>query len=212
MDAARAHHNPGWALGVQTQYTEGIPMNAMTAKLKMNGVLPMLGVLLVAMMLPLGGFAQASTATVPPGGAPSPEEPATDKAGCVLDHHTYTCNFGGFHHVFHHAKTISIEASPRDQASLTQLTELVGAINRTIAPTGQADLIFTVLPIDHGGVIIGPGDVDLATLRVYEQAPDGSRGELLWAETYRGQADRPWPATVHALIRQFQDRMARPHK
>jgi hypothetical protein len=199
-------------LGAETRYKEGITMNAMTAKLKMYAVLPMAGVLLVAMMLPLAGFSQASTATVPPGGAPSPEVEATDKAGCVLDHHTYTCNFGGFHHVFHRAKTISIEATPRDNASLSQLTELVGAINRSIAPAGQADLIFTVLPLDHGGVVIGPGDVDLATLRIYEQAADGSRGELLWAETYRGQADRPWPATVHALIRQFQERMSRPHK
>jgi hypothetical protein len=187
-------------------------MNATTAKMKTNTVLPLAGVLLVALMLPLAVFAQASTASVPPGGAPSPEVEPTDKAGCVLDHHNYTCNFGAFHHMFHRAKTIAVEASPRDRASLTQLTELVGAINRSVAPAGQADLIFTILPIDHGGVIIGPADLDLATLRIYEQAADGSHGELLWAETYRGQADRPWPATVHALIRQFQDRMARPHK
>ncbi len=186
-------------------------MNDTTAKKRLNGVW-LSGIVSAAMMLPVAGLAQAPTSSVPPGGESSEPGPTTDRAGCALDKHTYVCSFGGFHHVFHRSKTIAIEASPRDQAALAQLNELVVALNRTVAPAGQGDLIFTVLPIDHGGVIIGPGDVEMATLRIYEQGPDGTRGEMLWAETYRGQADRPWPATVHALLRQFQERMAKRYK
>jgi len=195
-------------MGVLPVDTEG---KSMTAKKRLNSVV-LCGIVLAAMMLSVACVAQAPTSSVPPGGAPSDVGETTDRAGCVLDNHAYVCSFGGFHHVFHRSKTIAIEASPRDQAALRQLDELVVALNRTVAPAGQGDLVFAVLPIDHGGVIIGPGDVEMATLRVYEQGTDGAHGELLWAETYRGQADRPWPATVHALIRQFQERMAKRYK
>jgi hypothetical protein len=186
-------------------------MNDATAEKRHSGVW-VCGIVLAAMMLPVAGLAQAPTSSVPPEGASSDPGPTTDRAGCVLDKHTYVCSFGGFHHVFHRSKTIAIEADPRDHAALNQLNELVVALNRTVAPAGQGDLIFAVLPVDHGGVIIGPGDVDMATLRIYERGPDGTRGEMLWAETYRGQSDRPWPATVHALLRQFQERMAKRYK
>jgi hypothetical protein len=193
-------------MGVLSQNTEGKSMSATTAKRRL---LNLLSGLLLGAMLPLAAVAQAPTSSEQPTGVPSPEIESTDRAGCVLDHHTYTCNFGAFHHMFHRSKTIAIEASPRDHAALSQLTELVAALNRTVAPDGQGELVFTVLPLDHGGVIIGPGDVDMATLRVYEQGSDGAHGELLWVETYRGQSDRPWPATVYALIRQFHDRMVK---
>jgi hypothetical protein len=198
-------------MGVLPLNTEGKSMNDITAKSGLNGVW-LAGIVLAAMMLPMVGLAQAPTSSVPPGGDSSEVGPTTDRAGCVLDGRNYVCSFGGFHHMFHRSKTIAIEASPRDQAALAQLNELVLALNRTVAPAGQGDLIFAVLPIDHGGVIIGPGDVDMATLRIYEQGPEGAHGELLWAETYRGQSDRPWPATVHALLRQFQERMAKRYK
>jgi hypothetical protein len=208
---ADLRHNPGRTMGVLPLDTEGNSMNDSAAKKRLNSVV-LCGVVLAAMMFSVGCVAQAPTSSVPPGGESSEPGPTTDRAGCVLDGRNYVCSFGGFHHVFHRSKTIAIEASPRDQAALTQLNELVVALNRTVAAAGQGDLIFAVLPIDHGGVIIGPGDVDMATLRIYDQGPDGTRGEMLWAETYRGQADRPWPATVHALLRQFQERMAKRYK
>jgi hypothetical protein len=179
--------------------------------LHMGGIRLTLGMLL---LLPLHNvlIAQATTSSEPPSGAPAIAGPTIDRAGCVLNGHIYICNFGAFHHVFHHAMTIAVEASPRDHAAQTQLGELAGALNRTVAPVNDADLIFSILPIDNGGVIIGPADVDLATLRIYARGAEGAHGELLWAETYRGQADHPWPATVHALIRQFQDRMAKRYR
>ena len=182
-----------------------------TATKKLHSVfLP--GIVLAAMMVPMACVGQAPTSSVPPAGASSDVGETTDRAGCVLDGHTYLCSFGGFHHAFHRSKTIAIEASPRDRAALSQLNDLVVALNRTVAPAGQGDLIFAVLPVDHGGVIIGPGDIDMATLRIYEQGTDGTHGEMLWAETFRGPGDRPWPATVHALIQQFQERMAERRK
>jgi hypothetical protein len=186
-------------------------MNDTATKKRANAVVRS-GIVLAAMMVPLACLGQAPTSSVPPEGASSDVGPTTDRAGCVLDHSTYICSFGGFHHAFHRSKSIAIEATPRDRAALAQLNDLVVALNRTVAPAGQGDLIFAVLPVDHGGVIIGPGDVDMATLRIYEQGPEGTHGEMLWAETYRGQGDRPWPATVHALIQQFQERMAKRYK
>jgi len=171
-----------------------------------------LAILFLAATASLAARAQGSSSSVPPEGATSDAGPTTDRAGCVLHGSVYTCNFGAFHHAFHHAKTISVEASPRDRAALSQLEELVPQLNRSVAAEGQGDLIFSVLPIDHGAITIGPADVELATLRIYERGSEGAHGELVWSETYRGQADHPWPSTVHALLMQFRDRMKmRPH-
>jgi hypothetical protein len=167
----------------------------------------LLAILLLAAASTVTAYAQASPSSVPPEGALSEAGPTTDRLGCVLHGHIYTCNFGAFHHAFHRAKTISVEASPRDRAALSQLQELVGQLNRSVAPEGQGDLIFSVLPIDNGAILVGPADLDLATLRIYERGPEGGHGELVWSETYRGQADHPWPSTVHALLMQFRDRM-----
>ena len=69
------------------------------------------------------------------------------------------------------------------------------------------DLTFLLIPMQSTGVHIGPGGEPLATLRIYASLPGTPRGTLLWAETYTGQPDRPWPATVHTLIEQFHDRL-----
>ncbi len=70
-----------------------------------------------------------------------------------------------------------------------------------------ADLTFLLIPIDPTGVDFGPAGRDLATLRIYAPGHNGTHGTLLWAETYRGQPDRPWPAIAHATIEQFQSRL-----
>jgi len=89
-----------------------------------------------------------------------------------------------------------------------QLTSLLTKkMGKTVAAEGsQSDLIFLLIPIDPSGVVNGIGDADLGTLRVYSPAADGSRGHLLWAETFSGPQDMVWPAVVHGLILQFQAR------
>jgi hypothetical protein len=68
-------------------------------------------------------------------------------------------------------------------------------------------MIFLLMPTGEQGVIYtSPGDLDLGTLRVYMAAADGSRGHLVWAETFSGKPDLPWPAVVRGLVMQFQSR------
>src|ERR1700744_5107587 len=98
-------------------------MNDLATKKKLHSVfLP--GIVLAAAMLPVACMAQAPTSSVPPEGAASDVGPTTDRAGCVLDHRTYICSFGGFHHAFHRSKSIAIEAKPRARAAPAQLNGL----------------------------------------------------------------------------------------
>src|SRR5579875_3721925 len=71
------------------------------------------------------------------------------------------------------------------------------------------DRAHTVALLGPNGVDFGPRDHDLARLEVFAPSSSASQGTLLWAETYRGQGDRPWPAQVHALLTQFQQRFQR---
>jgi hypothetical protein len=70
-------------------------------------------------------------------------------------------------------------------------------------------LTFLLIPVDPDGIVIGPADRELATLRVYGPGADGQHGPRLWAETFSGQPGMPWPSVVHALIVQFQGRFGR---
>jgi hypothetical protein len=90
--------------------------------------------------------------------------------------------------------------------SRVQVTDLVTKkLNKTLAQPGmQADLVFLMIPIDPSGVMNGAVDSDLGTLRIYTSTPEGRPAHLLWAETYSGMPDLPWPAVVRGLIRQFQ--------
>jgi hypothetical protein len=64
-----------------------------------------------------------------------------------------------------------------------------------------------MLPVDDQGVLNdSAGGASLGTLRIYTVTPGGSRGHLLWAETFTGPRDMPWPAVVRGLILQFQSR------
>jgi hypothetical protein len=157
---------------------------------RMGCVVVMLGALVAA-----GGLARAQ----------SPSE-----QGCTLEKQVYTCDWPAFVQRLDKAHTVAVETQQLDRFTAKQLRELVGELGKSVAPEDQvADLTFLLIPMQSTGVHIGPGGEPLATLRIYASLPGTPRGTLLWAETYTGQPDRPWPSTVHALIEQFHNRLQR---
>jgi len=131
-----------------------------------------------------------------------------NEQGCTLEKQVYTCDWQAFVQRLDKARTIAIETQQIDKFTARQLRELAGKLGKTVAPEDQlGDLTFLLIPMQSTGVHIGPAGEPLATLRIYASLPGAPRGTLLWAETYTGQPDRPWPATVHALIEQFHDRL-----
>jgi hypothetical protein len=140
-----------------------------------------------------GGAMRAQSATEP---------------GCTLDKQIYTCNWQAFLPRLQKAKTVTIQTQQIDRFTARQLRELATDLGKSVAPEGEpGDLTMLLIPIESTGVHIGPAGEALATLRIYAPQPGTPRGTLLWAETYTGQPDRPWPMTVHALIEQFKNRV-----
>jgi hypothetical protein len=123
---------------------------------------------------------------------------------CTRSKQVYTCDKASFAATLKQARAIAIEAQPRDQAAAAQLEQLVTSLGKTLAP-GTADLTFRLTPREPSGVLVGPAGGPLAILSVYAQAADGSRGPLLWFETFTGQPDMRWPSIVYATIQQFQE-------
>ena len=155
---------------------------------RMGCVVVMLGVLVAA-----SGVARAQSA---------------NEQGCTLSKDVYTCDWAAFVQRLDKAHTVAIETQQIDRFTAKQLRELAGELGKTVAPEDQlGDLTFLLIPLQSTGVHIGPGGEPLATLRIYASLPGTPRGTLLWAETYTGQPDRPWPATVHSLIEQFKNRL-----
>lgn len=155
---------------------------------RMGCVVVMLGALVAA-----GGVVRAQSA---------------NEAGCTLVKDVYTCNWAAFVQRLDKAHTVAVETQQLDRFTAKQLRELAEELGKTVAPEDQlGDLTFLLIPMQSTGVHIGPGGEPLATLRIYAPTPGLPRGKLLWAETYTGQPDRPWPATVHSLIEQFQNRL-----
>jgi hypothetical protein len=132
-----------------------------------------------------------------------------DLGGCTLKDHVYHCDGAVFQKALAAATTVRIETHNADGVARSQLGDLVSKkLGKTIvAPSAPADLSFLMMPVDDQGVINdSPGGANLGTLRIYTVTPDGSRGHLLWAETFSGDTYMPWPAVVHGLILQFQER------
>ena len=132
-----------------------------------------------------------------------------DVGGCTLKNHVYTCDGAAFQRALAGATAVSIETHNADGVARGQLTELITKkLGKTVAPTGgSADLNFLMVPTGEVGVIdTSPGDVDLGTLRVYTPTAGGTRGHLVWAETFSGKPDLPWPVVVRGLILQLQSR------
>ena len=134
------------------------------------------------------------------------ESGGVDAGTCTLKEHVYTCDAAKFHKALLSAETVAIQAHNADGVARIRLTDLVTKkLDKSVAQPGtQADLIFLLIPIEPSGIVNGGENFDLGTLRIYSSTPDGRPGHLLWAETYTGLPDLPWPAVVSRLITQFQ--------
>jgi hypothetical protein len=133
---------------------------------------------------------------------------AQSTAGCTLERGIYTCDWKSFRAALDSARTVRIEAQRLDRPAAAQLRHLAASLGKSVVSDGEpADLIFLLIPIEPPAISMGPGTRDLATLRIYASAPDGSRGALLWAETYRGQPDLPSPTAADQVIEQFKARL-----
>src|SRR5206468_12368099 len=93
-----------------------------------------------------------------------------------------------------------------DRYARDQLKKMIAGKygKQAVEQGGSPDLIFLITPVGVDGINISPGEPTLGSLRVYSAGPDGARGHLLWAETYDGPQDLPWPAVVRSLILKFQ--------
>lgn len=134
------------------------------------------------------------------------ESGGVDAGSCTLKDHIYKCDGARFHEALLSAQTVAIDVHNWDGVARAQLQGLVTKkLGKTVAQPGtQADLVFLMIPIEPTGVVEGGINPDLGTLRVYSSTPEGRPEHLLWAETYSGTSDLPWPAVVYGLIRQFQ--------
>lgn len=130
--------------------------------------------------------------------------------GCTLEKQIYTCSWQAFRPELDAAHTVAVETQRIDRSTAAQVRKLAEELGKSVVEGQQgADLTFLLIPLEPTGVHIGPGGEPLATLRIYKPGAGTPRGTLLWAETYTGQPDRPWPATVHALIEQFRSRVSK---
>jgi len=130
-----------------------------------------------------------------------------DLGSCTLKNHVYTCNSAAFEKALAGANAIGVETHNSDGAARIQLQKFIKEkLKKSVAGEGApADLVFLLIPTGEAGIIDGQsGDVDLGTLRIYSATPTGARAHLLWAETFTGKPDLPWPAVVRGLILKFQ--------
>lgn len=151
---------------------------------------------LLLVLAPVSTRAQSQTATEQLG-------------GCTLRDHVYTCDGAAFQKALNAAGSVLIETHNVDGVARAQMSNFITTkLRKTVSSPGSpADLSFLMIPVDDQGVLgDSAGGAPLGTLRIYTVAPDGSRGHLLWAETFSGQRDMPWPAVVRGLMLQFQSR------
>ena len=118
----------------------------------------------------------------------------------------YLCDAPAFQRRLAAAPTIRVDTDRMDLFARKEMGKLVEGLGKQIAtPEQRPDLIFGIAPIDRSGRIdFGPADTAIGILTVYDPAMGAGRRGLIWAETFDGQQDRPWPAVVVGLIRQFQ--------
>lgn len=153
----------------------------------------------------------AACVTASAGGSVAPppkvlqEVPST---GCTLTDGAPRCNLSAFQRTLAAARNVSIETQPMDRVTAAQLRRLVESLGKQLGTNDHpGTLVIALTPVEKTGITYGPGDHDLATLRVYAVDGENRRSDLLWAETLRGQGDRPWPAQVHDLIEQLEARL-----
>lgn len=127
--------------------------------------------------------------------------------GCTLHKGEAQCDEPGFRQVLAAARTIAFQTPPHDPAADHQMQELASALGKSVAP--QAQLLFVLEKPTAEGIDIGPGDRELAALRVYIHSP-GAQDKLVWVEEYDGQPDTPWPTAINGLTTQFRKTFAHP--
>lgn len=149
------------------------------------------------MALPTAGVSQ-ETPPAPPAGS-----------SCVLTNKVYVCKMADFKEALEKAQTAAIASDPENRASNATLRSLVQSLGKEVGDGSQADLTFLLTPADRAAIHIGPSLVDLALLRVYRRTADGARGDLVWAEMYRGEPDMPWPAVTRMLAAQMRERLGK---
>jgi hypothetical protein len=133
----------------------------------------------------------------------------TPGSACVLQKDIYQCDWLAFKHDFDAAKTVSVQTETQDEHSDRELRRLARQLGKNVVPHGEqpADLTLLLVPLDKEGIYIGPGDESLGTLRIYTGRTTSDPGTLVWAETYRGAKDIPWPSVEFYLIHQFETRL-----
>ncbi|WP_263378998.1 hypothetical protein [Granulicella paludicola] len=133
---------------------------------------------------------------------------ATD-AACALEKGVYQCDWLAFKSAFNAAKTVSVQSEAQDVHSDDSLRKLANHLGKNVVPrTDQpADLTFLMVPLNKNGIYIGPGEENLGTLRIYSGRTVSEPGTLVWAETYRGTKDVPWPSVEFYLMQQFKARL-----
>jgi hypothetical protein len=129
--------------------------------------------------------------------------------GCVLQKGVYQCDWLAFKHTFAAAKTVSVQTDLQDTHSAQELRKLASHLGKDVVQRSEqpADLTLLLVPMNKEGIYIGPGDENLGTLRVYEGRTPTNPGTLVWAESYRGAKDIPWPSVEFYLIQQFEARL-----
>jgi hypothetical protein len=159
-----------------------------------------------AARLCVGCMAILMALQVPMAGAQQKHVP---ESVCVLQKDLYQCDWLAFKRTLQSARTVSLQSEPMDGHTDTELRQLAGRLGKGIVErTAQpADLTFLMVPLNKSGLYIGPGEEDLGTLRIYAGRTTSDPGTLVWAETYRGPKDIPWPSVEYYLMRQFEARL-----
>jgi len=139
------------------------------------------------------------------GRAQNAQTERTDSS-CTLKNYVYTCDSATFTKAWTSAKNVSVETQNVDAYARDQLKKMLTTKygRQVVDAEGMPTLIFLIIPVGVDGVNITPGAPTLGSLRVYSATPEGGRDHLVWAETYSGSQDLPWPAVVNSLITQFE--------
>jgi hypothetical protein len=135
------------------------------------------------------------------------EPSGSDLGSCTLKDHVYRCDGATFQQALANVKNVTVQTHNADGVGRAKLTTFVTTkLGKTIAsPDASPDLVFLLLPFDQqGNIVSNQGDRELGTLRIYSALRDGKPGHLLWAESFSGPPDMPWPMVVRGLILQLE--------
>ena len=129
------------------------------------------------------------------------------EAGCTVssrDH--YDCRRDEFAHLLAQSKTVRVTTGRMDLFGKQQMTGLVNDLGKQPVTGDQhADLVFELEWIDRSGRIdIGPSDVPVGRLNVYDPSRGAGDRGLVWVETFDSGEQTPWPAIAASLIQHFR--------